>query len=284
MKRIVSGLMVALIAAGGASCSKMKMPKMPEVKLFKDETPEQKVQKQFAVVLKSQGDAQFYKEMGNLFELAQKLEWNNTRLLTAALDYQSQIETDDQTATYQRMLDLLRVPKSAMVAAAAARLVPADAKQAEISRTLLRSAAPADPRGSADFSQFAQYLAANQAQPPQPLILWMYDRDPAAAMEQMLTLYGQKLSADDIRTLRIAARVLDQLAWKERYDLSNPGDTDTLAVEQAEKLSQYDQWWIRLYAAEMLAKHPSLRKPEVVTRLTNDANPMVAAVAGRIGK
>lgn len=284
MKRIVSGLLAALIAAGGASCSKMKMPKMPEVKLFKDETPQEQIQKQFAAVLKTQSEAQFYKEMGNLLELAQKLGWNNSQLLTAALDYQPQVETDDQTANFQRMLDLLRVPKSVLVTAAAGRLSSTNAKQAEISRALLRSAAPADPRGAADFSQFAQYLAANQSQPPQPLILWMYDRDPAAAMEQMLAIYGQKLSADDVRTLRIAARVLDQLVWKERYDLSNPGDTDPLAVEQAEKLAQYDQWWIRLYVAEMLVKHPSLRKPDIVTRLANDPNPMVAAVAGRIGK
>ncbi|HEX2971437.1 MAG TPA: hypothetical protein VHP11_03845 [Tepidisphaeraceae bacterium] len=284
MKRIVPGLLVALIAVSGVSCSKMKMPKMPQVKLFKDETPEQKVQKQFAAVVKSTSDAQFYKETGTLLELAQKLQWDNSRLLTAALDYQPQVETDDQAATYQRLLDLLRVPKSAVVALAAPKLSSSDAKQAELSRTLLRSAAPADPRGAADFSQFTQYLAANQAQPPQQLILWMYDRDPAAAMEQMLGIYGQKLSTDDLRTLRIATRVLDQMAWKERYDLSNPGDTDALAVQQAETLSQYEQWWIRLYVAKMVVKYPALRKTELVTRLTQDPNPMVAAVAGQIGK
>jgi HEAT repeat protein len=198
--------------------------------------------------------------------------------LKEVLDYVGRIEGEEQLARYQRLLEVLHAPKSAVVDAAAAHLGSANAQEAQIARNLLKWAAPADPRGPADFTQFATYLRGHQAQLPPALVLWMYQRDPESAMEQMMALYGSRMASQDMHTMVIAARVLDQFEWKLRTNLASAGDTDALAVEQLEKLAGFSQWWVRLYVAEILAKYPQLRKPELVKQLAEDPDPLVRSV------
>jgi hypothetical protein len=62
---------------------------------------------------------------------------------------------------------------------------------------------------------------------------------------------------------------------------STPGAADA-AVERLEQLSRFDQWWVRLYVAEMMRRYdrePRLRDTGIVRRLRNDANPLVAKAA-----
>ncbi|MCY2950881.1 MAG: hypothetical protein NTU53_02765 [Planctomycetota bacterium] len=283
MKRIATGLLTVLIGLGGASCgAKLKMPELTMPKMLQPDPPEVKVQNQIAVVLKADDDVRFYREVSNLLELSGKVEWDTGRLLKEVMDYMPRIENDDQLGRFQRMLELMRVPKSALVDAAGARLGAAQGKEATVCRTMLRAAAPADPRGAADFSQFTQYLTARQMQLPQGLVLWMYDRDPAAAMEQMMGIFGSRMAADDVQTLVIGARVLDQMRWKVRYGLATEKSTDELVIQQLEKLAGFEQWWVRLYVAEMLAKHPQVRRAGLVAKLANDIDPLVAYVMGPV--
>jgi len=286
MKRIASGLLMVLTAAWAGGCG-MKMPKMemPELKMPKmlqEDPPEVKVQKRIASVLKSQDDIELYREVADLLEVTRKVNWDGGRLLKEVLDYCSKVEGDKQMARYQRLLELLKAPKSALVDAAASRLGKAQGQEAEACRSLLRWASPPDPRGAADFTQFSQYLTSRQAQLPQELVLWMYDRDAAAAMEVMMGIYGTRLAPADAQAIVIAARVLDQMAWKIRVGLASAEDDDEMAMQQLETLAKLPQWWARLYVAEALTKYPGLRKAGVVSRLSKDDNSLVAAVMARL--
>lgn len=275
MKKILCPLLILLPLLGCGQKLKMPEVKIPEIKMLQPEKPDAQIRKHIALVVKSHDDIRFHRNLANLLQRSRKLNWDSPRLLADVLAYHPQLKGDDQMTRYQRLLQSLQIPRSAVIDVAATRLERADAREAELCRTLLNSAAPPDPRGPADFSQFAPYLAARQAQLPERLILWMYDRDPAGAMQQLATLYPNQLSPDDARTLTVATRVLDQLSWKERQGLSKPGDPDPLASEQLDKLSRLDPWWVRLYVAHMLARHPQLATPDLTTRLRTDANPLV---------
>lgn len=280
MKRLANALFLVFTLLC-ASCGKMKMPELTMPKMLQPDPPEVKAQNQIAAILKTNTDEKLYREISNLLELANKINWDTGRLLHEAMAYIPNIKDDDQQARFLRLVTLLRPSKSAIVDAAGARL-GSKGRETAICQALLREAAPPDPRGAADFSQFKQYLAARQSQMPRELVLWMYERDPAAAMELMIDILGSRLPQDDVQTIVIAARVLDQMDWKVRYGLATETTTDELVMQQLEKLAGFQQWCIRLYVAKILAKHPETRRPALVSKLANDPDPLVAYVMGSV--
>ncbi len=58
------------------------------------------------------------------------------------------------------------------------------------------------------------------------------------------------------------------------------------ATKQLAKLSQNKHWWARLYVAETMGRHFSLRLPEVLDQLSEDENAMVrkAAKAAKVAR
>lgn len=277
MKRVTCGLLLAAIWAVLGGCGGKIIPDV-KIKMLMDDPPEAQVQKQLGVIVKTGDESQYFREVGELVSISRKANWDAGRLLKEVLDYTPRLEDNDQLARYQRLLDVLRAPRSAVVDAAAAHLPSSNVREAEIARNLLKWASPPDPRGPADFTQFVAYLRGHQAQLPQALVLWMYQRDPAAAMEQMMALYGSRMASEDMHTMVIAARVLDQFEWKLRHNLASAADADALAIEQLGKLARFEQWWVRLYAAQMLARYPQLRQDAIVERLTKDPDPLVRSV------
>lgn len=54
------------------------------------------------------------------------------------------------------------------------------------------------------------------------------------------------------------------------------------AIESLRDLSHFDEWWVKLYVAEMVRRYyrkPDLRDAKIVERLRKDANPVVAKAA-----
>lgn len=51
------------------------------------------------------------------------------------------------------------------------------------------------------------------------------------------------------------------------------------AMEQLTKLSSHRHWWARLYVAEIMGRHFSLRLPEVLDKLSEDENALVSRAA-----
>jgi hypothetical protein len=54
------------------------------------------------------------------------------------------------------------------------------------------------------------------------------------------------------------------------------------AVAQLDELSRFEQWWVKLYVAEMMRRYdrkPDLRDRKIVARLRKDPNPVIAKAA-----
>jgi len=266
-------LAALLLASGGCN---WKMPKV-DLNPFKDDPPQVQVQKRIAIVLRSgNDDIAFHRAMAEMLATARDENWDAKRLLTEVLDYYPKVEGNDQLTTYHRMLQAMQVPPAALVAVAAPRL--ADAKAGEISQTMLRLAAPADPSGRTDFRHFADFLQANQNPLPQPLITWMYQRDPASAMWQLVAVYGTRLAPSDRRALGLGEHVISEIVWRQQAGLIQATQFDAAASDQLDLLSKFKEWYVRLYVAEVAVRNPLLAKPEMVNRLRHDENALVAQV------
>ncbi len=261
---------------------KTELPPPPKVE--RREKAENKVREQIAAVLAAAGEEQFYKRVGELFERARELGWSRTQLVGAIIDYSTQISGGEELGRYNRMLTNLDIPRPEIVSAAAGTLDIAQGTAADAGRNLLRYAAPPDPRGRKDFSHFKPYLEAHASPAPAKLVLWMYEYDSAAAMWEMRDVYGANMSADDFRGLSAGEHVVSEILFRQQAGLIAPDQLDQPAVEQLARLAQYRQWWVRLYVANVLLKHPQFRKPQVLDLLKNDTDDLVKQTTSRIGK
>ncbi len=82
--------------------------------------------------------------------------------------------------------------------------------------------------------------------------------------------------------LEIAAYVIEDYVWKQFRGLAEKEDR-AKAMKSIDELSKNDMWWVRLYVAEMLWRHDSLRTKEILNRLREDTDPYVKQAASREG-
>lgn len=103
-----------------------------------------------------------------------------------------------------------------------------------------------------NFDAFSSYVAQNKEQPPRKLVGFMYGHNPQAAVLSMARVYGDKATENE---------------------LSEQIKADPKAVIQS--FADRSEWWTRLYVVAMMEKNPSLRTPELLKKLEQDADPLV---------
>jgi hypothetical protein len=78
----------------------------------------------------------------------------------------------------------------------------------------------------------------------------------------------------------LAEHIINNAIWlkekrfDERFQQALPEAADELA-----KLAKHDEWWVRLYVAEMMRQHRELRQTDVLQQLSEDINPLVSKTA-----
>jgi hypothetical protein len=282
-KLIATVLTVSLLFSAGCSKKwKMSDVKMPE--MLQEEKPERMIQKHIAAVLKADTDANWFGQIKELLDVARDVGFDQRRLTAEVLGYAGRIDSNEELARYDRMLEALHIAKPALVDVAAAKLESAGGAEEKACRNLLRLAAPPESRAPADFSHFRHYLEVRAAQPPEKLILWMFDRDAGSALREMMAVYPDGTTPEEKRTLLIAARVVDQADWKLANGLARPDEADPLAADELARVAAQKHWWARLYVAQVMARNPAVRKPETARALAADENAMVRKVASQIAK
>ncbi len=142
------------------------------------------------------------------------------------------------------------------------------------------------------FRHYSFALKRDRDNPPLGLVRYMFERDPSEALRQFTEVY--RLPSVQAHT---AAR--EELRWAEhivndaiknanfltafRHTAEGPRDavitlerlTREEATAQLDILSKSDDWWVRLYVAEILRQHPAFRTPKLVARLAADKHPLV---------
>ncbi|HRK31615.1 MAG TPA: hypothetical protein PLD59_11095 [Tepidisphaeraceae bacterium] len=73
----------------------------------------------------------------------------------------------------------------------------------------------------------------------------------------------------------LGERIIDDAHWRLERTYDCPVHV-AAAVRELDRFSRSPHWWARLYTAEMLRRHESFRRKDIVERLRKDENKMVA--------
>lgn len=109
-----------------------------------------------------------------------------------------------------------------------------------------------------DFQRYEQILHDANGKLPDGLIRYMYDRNPETALAVMGRVMGKT---------------------SPQAELCEGLKDDPKAALQS--LANRPEWWVRLYAAEILKKNPQLRDLTILKKLEQDVHPLVREQADR---
>lgn len=124
-----------------------------------------------------------------------------------------------------------------------------------------------------DFSYYREYIALRKSKPPEQLVAHMYMTAPDSALLTMLGIYVDR--PEQQKPILWGEHVVNDVLWKQQYGFLRPDEIEAPAAEHLDKLSRHDEWWVRLYVAEILSSEAEFRTPEMVKRLKEDSHPLV---------
>ena len=123
------------------------------------------------------------------------------------------------------------------------------------------------------FGEIGRMLQSQEGKIDGRLVQYMLLHDAEAGLMKLARYY---LGHGEERTsLLLAYRTLDTAIWKKEHGLVKP-----LPIEEEERralamLCEHEQWWVRLYAAQLMEQQPKLRNGTLISRLKNDEHPLV---------
>lgn len=140
-----------------------------------------------------------------------------------------------------------------------------------------------------DYSLFKAYLKKNKSKPPLELIGFMFEKSPDKAMMALLNSYlprnkelallVEKISSSksEIRNMGLPYRLVRKKEEKG-YD-TIPDERWAEKCKEIKKnlyiLSQYKEWWIKLYVSESIRKNPYFLETKTIEQLKKEEHPLV---------
>jgi hypothetical protein len=120
------------------------------------------------------------------------------------------------------------------------------------------------------------FLHDHRADPPWPVAQALYWRAPSTALIQLTGIWSDG-DVEELRTIQWSEHIINDAAWTaERFpDRLKMG----AAAAELAKLSESKDWWVRLYAAEMLRRYKVFRNEQILQRLRKDPVALVAQAA-----
>jgi hypothetical protein len=216
-------------------------------------------------------------------------------LLVQQLAYFAEKLTDGESVLAVRaMLELASIPKSAIIKALAPELDASDPELREFVRDWFQfqdnavSELHRTPH-SANYGEYEKYIGSrfSRNEPlPDGFVTYIFGRASGHAFLAFLhaddkvqrELEGPGPTARATRTKEMLwnEHVISDAIWRKE----NGFPTEFLnvkadAISALHKLSINENWWARLYVAEIIRQHPEFAVPALVERLQKDENELV---------
>jgi hypothetical protein len=181
----------------------------------------------------------------------------------------------------QMLIPAVYVPKlglwaNVVLAAAVPMLDSARPAQREEAELLLKGLLSSQPPWI-DDRDLRDYLRERAPEPPLRFVELLLSVSPHAGL---LALNAALPENDRHRAIDWADHVVADAIWKQEHDFVKPEDTSA-ALAELDKLAKLDEWWARLYVAEVMNKHRFLRDGKLVERLKQDKHESVRRAAQR---
>ncbi len=114
-----------------------------------------------------------------------------------------------------------------------------------------------------------------QKSQPWPVLQIAFWKAPTASLIHYVQTESRLGDRDKMDAILWAQHTVDDVLWKQKHPLGKPGDLQT-AVDELDKLSRFDEWWVKLYVAEIVRRHKELGSPQILKRFRSDPNEFVS--------
>lgn len=211
---------------------------------------------------------------------------SRANLVTQLLIYSNRASGTKEAMAAGAVIRQLNIGDRDLAIAAIPLLDAADTDVVKTVRSVLGGIEGIAPGRRPDYSIHRELLAEdfrNGSPMPDGLIRHMYQTDPG---EALLSLMRVQQIRDPARLKEIlwTEHVVSDVLWKQRNGFLKPDEIEPAAATELAKASADDAWWVRLYAAEIMRQHQSLRSPGVIEQLQQDGNDLVRKAAEQIAE
>ena len=172
-----------------------------------------------------------------------------------------------------QLIGNFRTPDTALVQAVVPYLETDHSELAVEVNRLLRHVERSSRHEIPDYSAHQSLVQGAKEQPPLRLIKYMYDRSPGVAVLALLDVYGSR--QEPFREVLWAEHVVSDNLWKQQKRFLGEKETLPEALAEVAKMAAHEEWWARLYAAEIVAQHPEFGTPEMIEAFKNDDHELV---------
>lgn len=195
--------------------------------------------------------------------------------LVRQLLYYCENEDSERAQHAMHLLYYLRIPESSIALAVLPYLETTHPGLRNEIESLLRTIEGADRMESRlDFSHYLVGIRLTD-NPPLVLIRRMYQRSPSSALLEMSKVFTQWKEYKRHKEVLWAEHVVTDTVWKHEHGFLDKKTVEPEAAVQIEKAAGDSQWWVRLYAAEIMRQHPGFRRADLLRKLAEDDHQLV---------
>lgn len=119
---------------------------------------------------------------------------------------------------------------------------------------------------------YESVLRLRKDAPPLGLVRYMYSTSPENAVR--IRVYADEMP--DERQLIWRVHCVSEYHWRKqnRFEEARK-EALASALRETEVLARHGEWWVRLYAAEVLSRHSELGSEEFIRLLRTDSHELV---------
>lgn len=162
-------------------------------------------------------------------------------------------KTEERGFGAMGIINQLNVDKTTMIRAVLPHLEASDCEVQRIATHVLRSVdKDKSYNEGVDFSIYSSFLERAPTNPPVPLIYYMYNRNPQAAVVAVARVFSPEVSETEVATM-----------------------VKSNTSESVDYFTKRPEWWAHLYVAEMLEEDPSMLTPDMLDKLRESDNSIV---------
>lgn len=234
--------------------------------------------KAFAKVEDHRGTDDAFRELHALSRLA----GNDRVKLVEQWAYFRARATHDPEATIPLLfLQLMEVPDYAIVRALAPHMNAKHPKLREIAREQLGHVDNASggrsslaPLNFGEYRRYVEHRLRSKEPVPEGFVSYIFLQAPGEAL--LAYVRASTFSKEQANEYLWSEHVVSDAIWKKEHGFQQEFDAaKPAALEELTALSQHEQWWVRLYVAEILRRHPEFRTPLLMERLRKDEHELV---------
>lgn len=243
--------------------------------------PDPAIQAAIATVLNASTGEQQREGLDRLIELDSP---SHQRLVRQLVCFASRAKNTKDAMVLGVIIRRLDIPDVAVVRALTPYLETTDLALAKSVRNILGGLEKRAAGRRPDFSHYRQIIADHLRageELPDGLIRYMYDADPGVALLTLMRAH-QLREPEGLKAILWAEHAVSDVLWKQRHGFLKRDEIEPPAAQELAKLSSHKEWWVRLYAAEIMRQHPEFRQQELIDELNCDGHELVRGAAANI--